>query len=312
MVEHYKVQTGDLAYSIIAGNIAPHLSTVERRTFGNKIGANNGLRSLKVGEIIHYDPADIPVVVPPVVEPPVVLPPIIPPYTGNVPARSQVGRRTSGSTAVTGRINPGTYTDKIISAVLNPGVFTFTDDRLALNLPDSAGSALVDHCDIFGGWFENGGHNGWDIGWSWIDGGTGQALRPKGPGLIKVTDSLMSTMGTSADPALGIHTEAMQMLSGASGEFTRVGFSCEPRWNGSYTPITAVINVSECGPGTVFTDCVFGYLDPQGKWGRGGGYFAVYPGQATFVRPVIYCGGNPANAWYNGQPPQGLVDPVYL
>jgi hypothetical protein len=61
----------------------------------------------------------------------------------------------------------------------------------------------------------------------------------------------------------------------------------------------------------VVTNSEFGYLDPvTGLWSKGGGYFAIYPTHAKFVRPRIHTGdGTASGAWYSAA---DLLDPVYL
>jgi len=248
-----------------------------------------------------------PAVVPP---PPVVVPPpVAVPPTGKVPALAMVGPRTTLTTSSAKSLLPGNYVGTRFGVVsLQPGTFTFVDCEVSFDVQYPSRTVTLDHCKVNGGvWFEGGGHAGWTIKASICDGGAGQALRPSGPGAITVTDSWLLTHGTSTDPALGIHTEALQLLAGADIIATRCGLSVEPRWNGTYTPITAVLNASAAGSNSTYVDCEFGYFDGT-SWSAGGGFFAIYPGQAAFTRPRIH---HPA-PWYNNVVPVKLTDPTYL
>lgn len=314
--EHYKVQTGDLAYSIIAGNIAPQLSTVERRTFGNKIGAANGLRSLKVGEIIHYDPADIPAPPPPVVEPPVVLPPIIPPYMGSkVPPLSTCGPQVGNLTNTTWTsIGPGTYEAMRFTQQMrwNPGRYILNDVDLSNsrmvggdNIPKGV-VIIATRCKLPGVYGNYGELDLWEYRKSIAAATNGQALRPMGAGSIYLEDSWFLTQMTQLIP--GQHVEACQTLGGADVVSVRCGWSCNPigtTGQNSTTTVTGVVNWGAGGSKSTSTDDTFGYWNGT-AWTAGGGNHCIYPGLTKFVRPEVH---HPSPF---GSPPVSLVDPVYL
>lgn len=255
---------------------------------------------------------DPPVVVePPVVIPPVVIEPpvVIIPASGVIPPLSECGPRgtlvPNYSSNLSGEYRGQKFTNPIRS--IAPGS-TLIDCELAwwgwTPVPD----VTFLHCKLLGGLWSEGNHDGLTIVGSVVDGGARQCLRLKGAGKASIVDTWLFTHDTELDVTKDIHTETVQHLNGAAADYTRVGFSCEPRWLGSHTPITAVATFdgdSSC------TDCTFGYFDGS-TWSHGGGWKAIYPGASTrFIRPTIHAA--PVDAF---APPGAwgarLVDPVYL
>lgn len=236
---------------------------------------------------------------------------------GSAPTFDQVGPRGALRDMSGSALPCGTYTSvRFTSPVeLSPCAYTFVDADIPKIVSRHAGyvgagsTVSLSHSIVRTGvWFEDGGHDGWRAEWTLFDGGPAQAVRPSGPGTITIADSLLLTHGTPVnDP--NIHTEAMQALKGAAVNATRVGFSVEPRWSGSFTPVTGVVNLSETSSSSILVDCEFGYYRHPGSWSQGGGYFSVYPGQATFVSPRIHAA--PDAAWYQGRPPAKLSNAVY-
>lgn len=234
-----------------------------------------------------------------------------------VPTLSQVGPRGSLASRSGLALPCGSYDHVKFTTVveLDKCAYTFTDADIPgiisryLGYVGPGPKVTMSHAIVRSGiYFEDGGQAGWSISWSLLDGGPTQALRPKGPGTITLADSLLLTYGTPLNNP-DLHAESFQAMSGADVGATRVGFSVEPRWSGSYTPITAVFTFEAAtgGGGSTLTDCEFGYLTSNG-WAQGGGYFAVYPGKATFVRPRVHAAAG--SAWY--APPVALTAPVYL
>ncbi len=348
-VSWYEVKSGDSWYKI-ATTLSPECITrAQRDAFVLVLSAgvgNKPAETIYPGQLIPFESEDVPqcsvtttstvatstTVVSSTVAPTsttVTVPPstvsttsTLPPSSGSlVPTLSQVGPRGSLASKSGTALPCGVYDHvKFTSTVeLSSCAYTFTDvdiPRIVSRFASYVGpgpKVSLSHAVVRTGvWFEDGGHAGWSAEWTLFDGGPSQALRPKGPGTITLSDSLLLTYGTSTDASLGIHTESIQTLSGAAVIATRVGFSAEARWAGSYTPITAVVNLSEVGATSVFTDCEFGQLR-SGVWVEGGGYFKVYPGQAAFTRPRIHtASGTQDGAWYDNRPPTKLSSPIYL
>ncbi len=239
-------------------------------------------------------------------------PPPPPPTLGAIPAYSEVGAK-------------GPLTDHPGGVLSN---VSLSNRRFIGKVTFGAGDVTCNNCEFAGGiettypnhgkitlsnctnrhgwWFEDGGHNNVWLDHCLFEYSPKQAIRPSGPGTIHAVDSWFRSFGQAAD---GVHTEAMQMLSGATADFTRSAFSQNPVTNNT---VTAVIHIGS-GNGT-FTDCVFGNYTPStGVWSRGGGYYMIYPDQAGFIRPTIYsANGTAQNSWYNGVLPVSLVGPTYI
>lgn len=162
--------------------------------------------------------------------------------------------------------------------------------------PGGSANVFLDHCVFYGAYN--------------VSEATMQAIRPKGAGTLTATDCWFLSYG---EPASAAHTEVIQLLYGASMVATRCAFSRTPVSNNTVTGVLYHESPTD-GVGGSFTDCVFGgYNTSTGQWSRGGGYYMVGPGQASFVRPTIYStAGSPSDAWYAGNPPVSLVDPVYV
>lgn len=236
----------------------------------------------------------------------------------SVPTLSQVGPRGSLASRSGTALPCGTYQSvRFTSTVeLSACQYTFIDADIPgmvsryLGYVGPGPKVTFSHSVVRSGiWFEDGGHAGWTAEWTQFNSSGFQALRPKGPGTITITDSLVTSAGTPLDNP-NIHTEAFQAMGGANVIATRVGFSIQPRWSGSFTPITAVFTFESGfdGAGSTLTDCEFGYLQPDGTWVRGGGHYAIYPAKASFVRPRIHA--SQSQAFYST--PVSLSDPVYL
>lgn len=263
----------------------------------------------KVEALGVSDSGQFPAVAPPPPPPP-------PPPVGAIPAYADVGAKGTLTDHPGGQLS-GAYSNRRFTGQVSFG----TQDVNCANCEFAGGIAstypghgkvTLVRCTNRRGWyFEDaggvGGHVNVFLEHCLFENSPKQAIRPKGAGLIVATDCWFRSYGT---PANGVHSEAMQTLFDAAGTFTRCAFSQNPVSNNT---ITAVVNVGEPSKGT-FTDCCFGNYDPtSGKWSRGGGYYMIYAGGSSFIRPTIYsAAGAYSDAFYPPQPPKVLVDPVYI
>jgi hypothetical protein len=261
----------------------------------------------KVEAIGTVEAGEYPSVAPP--------PPPPPPPPGDAPPPySEVGAKGTLTDHPGGTLSGVSLSDRRFtgSVKFGSGDVTLTNclfaGGLSTTYPDHGRVTLIRCTNLRGWWFENGGHGNVFLDHCLFENNPLQAIRPKGPpaGPIVATDSWFRSYGQPADTA---HTEAMQTIA-AMGIFTRCAFSQGPVTNNT---VTAVVNQDiVSGDGGIYTDCIFGaYYPDTGQWKRGGGYYMVYPGRASFIRPTIYsAAGTAQNSWYTT--PLVLQDPTYI
>lgn len=245
-------------------------------------------------------------------------PAVAPQSTGTIPTLSQVGPRGALTPHACGVLAPGTYSNLNCQNAVrlqNDGDYLFVDMKVpsikgqysdAL-LPRN-GTVTLDHVETTGGlWFEGrdgrGGQDGWTIKWSKLYGGQYQAMRPKGPSKMYVSDSWLLSDGT---PPAGTHTEVLQHMDNANAKYERVAFSRQPVSNNTVTAVLTMAGI-DVGADTQFIDCEVGYFNGS-SWERGGGYYAIYPSLSQWINPRIHASS--ASAFYS--PPVHLVNPTYI
>lgn len=315
-VDHCIVQRGEGWYAV-AGRLCPAgIAIAQRNAFAAALVAANGASLATVlypGQVLHYDPSTLPAAPTPA---PIPVPQPEPEQqpAGSIPALSAVGAVGTLTSVAGGRLSGVIEGKRFTSPIeLTAGLRLVNCEINGIVGTPSKGcdDVLLDRVTCNGGlWLEDVsgvGVTGWEIRSSRFDGGATQAMRPKGVGVITVSDSWFVS---HQQPPTGTHTEAVQVMYGAQLTTTRCAFSRRPVANNTVSAVMTFESAAD-GEGSVSTDCVYGWWDGT-AWQRGGGVYGVYPGRARFVRPIVYCGGDPASAWYQSVAPRGgLVDPVY-
>lgn len=320
-VRYYEVESGDGWYVAATKVAAPcALTSAERATLANTLAVRNGeigvgSKNIHPGRLLVYLASDVPSCAPPTTTTTTstTSTTVAPGPAGVRPTLAEVGPRGVLADRSGGRIPCGTYQSVRFTATveLSSCGYTFVDVEVCFGVTYPGPTVTISYSKIrCGWWFEDnangGGHKAVSIDHTIIDGGTRQAMRPKGAGTVRISDSWLFTAGTELTG--DVHTESVQLLGGANMIADRVVFSVEPRWRpDGGTPITAVLNAGAAGTASVLTDVEFGYWDGV-RMVAGGGFYQVYPGALSFVRPVFHVGVG--QAWYST--PRSLVDPVYL
>ncbi len=237
---------------------------------------------------------------------------------GAIPPLSSVGASGTLTNHAGGTLSGVTLSDKRFTGGVSfgAGAVTLNNCRFDAGITTyyaDHGVVTLNYCTNpgqFGWWFEEnaagvGGQTNVWLNYCLMDGGLYQAMRPKGTGAIQVTDTWFVSAG---EPTPEVHTEVIQHLFGADGVYTRCAFSREPVSNGTVTAVLTFGDIGD-GGGSTFTDCEVGYWNGS-AWVRGGGVYQIYPGQSKWYRPRIH--STAGTAWYAGNAPAVLVDPVYI
>lgn len=316
-VRYYEVEPGDGWYVAATKVAAPcPLTAGQRSTLANTLAVRNGeigvgSKNIHPGRLLVYLATDVPACAPPTTT--TTSSTTVPGPPGVRPTLAEVGPREVLTDTAGGRIACKSYSRVRFTAPIQfiaGCTYTFVDVEACFGVTYPGVAVTVSYSRVTCGWWfednaQGGGHQAVRIDHTIIDGGTRQAMRPKGAGTLHIADSWLFTAGTELTG--DVHTESVQLLGGANLIADRVVFSVEPRWRpDGGTPITAVLNAGAAGNGSVLTDVEFGYWDGV-RMVAGGGFYQVYPGALSFVRPVFHVGV--AQAWYST--PRSLVDPIY-